>query len=123
MESNRKRRGFIKGKLAMPFYRVSKPSSTTVQYSSKVKPNQTSPLAASVGFMVDQEYVIPPPNRKVAFIIPAENGRDPMVKFDGLYVDEGVDAKAANYISCVQERFKLWSRKFQEVLRHAEEEE
>lgn len=110
MESNRKRRGFMKGKLAMPFYRVSKPSSAAVQYSSKVKPNQTSPLAPSVGFVVDQEYVIPPPKQKVAFIIPAENGRDSLLKFDAFYGaggDEGVDAKAANYISCVQERFKL----------------
>ncbi|KAL6325601.1 hypothetical protein AAG906_023446 [Vitis piasezkii] len=106
MEANRKRRGFMKGKLAMPFYRVAKPSST-VQYSSKVKPSQTSPLAPSVGFVVDQEYVIPQPKQKVAFIIPAENGRDSLFGTYGAGGDEGVDAKAANYISVVQERFKL----------------
>ena len=100
----------MKGKLAMPFYRVAKLSSA-VQYSSKVKPSQTSPLAPSVGFLVDQDYVIPQPKQKVAFIVPTENGRDSLLKFDAFYGagggDEGVDAKAEDYISCAQERFKL----------------
>ncbi|PON95398.1 hypothetical protein TorRG33x02_089200 [Trema orientale] len=112
MESNRKRRGFMKGKL-MPFYRAAKPNSstttTTVQYTSKVKPSQSSPSAASVGFLVHQDYVIAQPKPKISFILPPES-RDSVVQLDNLYgvaVDESVDSKAASYISSVQERFKL----------------
>ena len=113
MESNRKRRGFMKGKL-MPFYRAAKPNSsttttTTVQYTSKVKPSQSSPAAASVGFLVHQDYVIAQAKPKVSFILPAES-RDSVVQLENLYgvaVDESVDSKAATYISTVQERFKL----------------
>ncbi|KDP46265.1 hypothetical protein JCGZ_10105 [Jatropha curcas] len=110
MESNRKRRGFMKGKL-IPFYRSSKATST-VQYSSKVKPSQSSPSAASVGFVVHQDYIITPPKQKVSFIVPtADSNRDKYLsQFDKLYGvagDEGVDIKAATYISSVQERFKL----------------
>ncbi|KAJ4729483.1 Dynein heavy chain 1, axonemal [Melia azedarach] len=111
MEANRKRRGFIKGKL-MPFYRVASKSSPTVQYSSKVKPNQSSPAAASVG------YVIAQPKPKVSFIVPTHdnnnnnnnNNRDKLSQLEKLYGvvgDESVDSKAASYISSVQERFKL----------------
>ncbi|PON61286.1 hypothetical protein PanWU01x14_146630 [Parasponia andersonii] len=111
MESNRKRRGFMKGKL-MPFYRATKLNSsttTTVQYTSKVKPSQSSPSAASVGFSVHQDYVIAQPKPKVSFILPHES-RDSVVQLDNLYgmaVDETVDSKAASYIYSVQERFKL----------------
>ncbi|XP_062104575.1 uncharacterized protein LOC133815794 [Humulus lupulus] len=129
MESNRKRRGFMKGKL-MPFYRASKPSSNnnnSMQYmtmsssTTKVvnKPNQSSPSAASVGFLVHQDYLIAQPKPKVSFVLPAAHhdyggggGRDSSVVqreslYGGVTVDEGVDSKAANYISMVQERFKL----------------
>lgn len=130
MESNRKRRGFVKGKL-MPFYRAAKPSTTSMQYSSmamassKVKPNQASPNSAaySVGFTFHQhqDYVIAAqPKQKVSFIVPAADHSSQLKQqFDhkhnhnGLYggaaaaVDESVDMKAATYILSVQERFKL----------------
>ncbi|PQP94478.1 uncharacterized protein Pyn_35386 [Prunus yedoensis var. nudiflora] len=119
MESNRKRRGFMKGKL-MPFYRAAKPSTTSMQYSSmgmassKVKPSQASPNTAaySVDFM---DYVIAAqPNQKVSFIVPAADHSSQLKQqFDHKHYgaaaagDESVDMKAATYISSVQERFKL----------------
>lgn len=107
--ANRTRRGFIKGKL-MPFYRAAKPSST-FQYTSKVKPSQSSPSTASVGFMVHQDYVVGQPNQKVSsYVLPPDNTRDLISQYDNIYgvaADEGVDMKAAIYISSVQERFKL----------------
>ncbi|KAG6659744.1 hypothetical protein I3843_03G053700 [Carya illinoinensis] len=110
MEANRKRRGFIKGKL-MSFQRAAKPSSI-VQYTSKLaKPSQSSPSTASVGFLVQQDYVVSQPNQKVSFIVPADDSRDLISsQYDSLYgiaADETVDTKAATYISSVQERFKL----------------
>ncbi|KAJ0112874.1 hypothetical protein Patl1_03053 [Pistacia atlantica] len=102
MESNRKRRGFIKGKL-MPLYRVGR-SSSNVQCSSKVmKPSQPSAATAS-----HQDYVVaqPQPQPKVSFIVQADNNRE-VNHFDNLFGDEMVDDKAASYISSVQERFKL----------------
>lgn len=92
MESNRKRRGFMKGKL-MPFYRAAKPSNSTVQYSTSkvVKPSQSS---ASVAFLHVQDCVVSAqPKQKVSFILPE--------------TDDAVDMKAATYITSVQERFKL----------------
>ncbi|KAF5479840.1 hypothetical protein F2P56_000629 [Juglans regia] len=109
MEANRKRRGFIKGKL-MSFQRAVKPSSV-VQYTSKAKPSQSSPSTASVGFLLHQDYVVSQPKQKVSFIVPADNSRDLISsQYDSLYgiaADETVDTKAATYISSVQERFKL----------------
>ncbi|XP_041002320.1 uncharacterized protein LOC121248032 [Juglans microcarpa x Juglans regia] len=110
MEANRKRRGFIKGKL-MSFQRAAKPSSI-VQYTSKAKPSQSSPSTASVGFLVHQDYVVSQPKQKVSFMVPADNSRDLISSqyYDSLYgiaADETVDTKAATYISSVQERFKL----------------
>ncbi|CAN6572440.1 unnamed protein product [Malus baccata var. baccata] len=123
MESNRKRRGFMKGKL-MPFYRAAKPNSTTsMQYSSmamassKVKPSQATPSPAYSGFMVHgQDYVIAAaqPKQKVSFIVPSDatdhHTKNSLIKqqFDHYGAgDESVDMKAASYISSVQERFKL----------------
>ncbi|KAH8519446.1 hypothetical protein Peur_038385 [Populus x canadensis] len=109
MESNRKRKGFTKGKL-MHFYRSSPKPSSNVQYSSKVKPSQTSPTTASVGY-VNQDYMIAPQKQKVSFIVPAaDNHRDKLSQFDmffGVVGDVSVDTKATSYISSVQERFKL----------------
>ncbi|KAK3183830.1 hypothetical protein Dsin_031116 [Dipteronia sinensis] len=122
MESSRKRRvsGFVKGKL-MPLYRVAKPSSATMQYStsSKVKPSQSSSATASVGYVVHhQDYLISQPKaQKVSFIVPDNNNvnnRDKYLsQFETIFGvagdggDECVDIKAASYISSVQERFKL----------------
>ncbi|KAI9177495.1 hypothetical protein LWI28_015941 [Acer negundo] len=119
MESNRKRRvsGFVKGKL-LPLYRVAKPSSATMQYStsSKVKPSQSSSATASVGYVVHhQDYLISQPTaQKVSFIVPDNNNMNNRDKYlsqfetiFGVAGDECVDIKAASYISSVQERFKL----------------
>jgi hypothetical protein len=109
MESNRKRKGFTKGKL-MLFYCSSPKPSSNVQYSSKVKPSQTSPTTASVGY-VNHDYMIAPQKQKVSFIVPAaDNHRDKLSQFDkffGVVGDVSVDTKATSYISSVQERFKL----------------
>ncbi|KAJ7971712.1 Dynein heavy chain 1, axonemal [Quillaja saponaria] len=126
MESNRKRsRGLIKGKL-FPFYREAKPCATLHYTSSinNVKPNQSSPSTASVGFRVHhQDYFIThQPKPKVSFLVPAtasgaanniNNCRDRDGDGDRDNVgqlnedDESVDLRAATYIACVQERFKL----------------
>ncbi|KAJ6965464.1 hypothetical protein NC652_003368 [Populus alba x Populus x berolinensis] len=109
MESNRKRKGFTKGKL-MLFYRSSPKPSSNVQYSSKVKPSQTSPTTASVGY-VNRDYMIAPQKQVVSFIVPAaDSHRDKLSQFDtffGVVGDVSVDTKATSYISSVQERFKL----------------
>ncbi|KAF5457403.1 hypothetical protein F2P56_021506 [Juglans regia] len=116
MEANRKLRGFVKGKL-MPFHRSATKPSSTVQYiSSKIKPNQSSPSTAPLGFVVHQDYAVAQPKQKaVSFIVPPDHNminRDLVVlsKYENLYglaADESVDMKAATYISSVQERFKL----------------
>ncbi|XP_061988978.1 uncharacterized protein LOC133707425 [Rosa rugosa] len=128
MESNRKRRGFMKGKLT-PFYRVSKPSSTSttttskqssMQYmmSSKVQPSQAYPLPSSVGFLVHnhKDYNViatqaqAQPKQKITFIVPpspADRKQQQQQLDHNLAGDEMVDMKAATYISSVQERFKL----------------
>lgn len=130
MESNRKRRGFMKGKL-MPFYRVnSKPCSTNsnttgtntsskqsnMQYmtSSKVKPNQAYPSPSAVGFLVHNHkdyHVIATqaqdqPKQKITFIVPPSHADHQQLDYN-LAGDDMVDMKAAIYISSVQERFKL----------------
>ncbi|XVE67675.1 hypothetical protein DITRI_Ditri09bG0007200 [Diplodiscus trichospermus] len=106
MESNRKRRGFIKEKLT-PFYRAAKPT-PAMQYSTKVKPNQASSTTASFSFRVHQDMV--PQPKQVSFIVPADKNRENLSQienFFGVAGDESVDIKAATYISSVQERFKL----------------
>ncbi|GLT57180.1 hypothetical protein SLA2020_301680 [Shorea laevis] len=111
MESNRKRRGFIKGKL-MPFYKATpKSAPPTVRYSNNVKP----PSHASTAYLVQQDYLQIPQPKKVSFMVPAaaaDNANwDMLSQFDKLSgvaaADESVDAKATTYIFSVQERFKL----------------
>ncbi|KAK4760265.1 hypothetical protein SAY87_005158 [Trapa incisa] len=79
MESSRKRRGFIKAKLGLPFYKTAKPGSTNQLVSKQ---------AMTVGYVVHQEYIITLPKPKLS-------------------VDGAVDLKAADYINSVKERFKL----------------
>ena len=107
MESNRKQRGFVKGKLT-PFYRAATPA-PAMQYTTKVKPNQGSSTTASVSFRVNQDYMISHLKR-VSFIVPADKNRENLSQIDnffGVAGDESVDLKATTYISSVQERFKL----------------
>ncbi|XVE84174.1 hypothetical protein DITRI_Ditri16bG0148700 [Diplodiscus trichospermus] len=122
MESNRKRRGFIKGKLT-PFYRAAAKPAPAMQYTSRVKPNQQgSSATGSVCFRVHQDYLISQP-KQVSFLVPADKNRENLSQIDnffGVAGDESVDLKAATYISSVQERFKLERNnseriKFQEI--------
>lgn len=106
MEANRKRRGFLKGKL-MSFHRAAAKPSSTVQYTSKVKPSQSSPSTASVEFLLHQDYVFAqPPKQQVSFIVPADSSQHENLIY-GLAADENIDMKAASFISSVQERFRL----------------
>ncbi|KAL4378643.1 hypothetical protein GQ457_02G021160 [Hibiscus cannabinus] len=108
MESNRKRRGFIKGKLTL-FYQAVKAAPAAMQYTSKVKPNQGSSATASVSLRVHQDYMMSQPNH-VSFVVPADKNRENLSQIDnffGVAGDGSVDIKAATYISSVQERFKL----------------
>ncbi|MFS8017521.1 hypothetical protein Hanom_Chr15g01381411 [Helianthus anomalus] len=114
MDSNTKmRKGFLKGKLVMSFYRAAKPTTNTQPYTTTTKtvktnhnPHMTTLPPSSL--IMNQEKVNPPRKHKVSYVIPQTTGTYGM--FDnpyGVVADEGVDAKAATYISCVQERFKL----------------
>ncbi|KAE8695716.1 hypothetical protein F3Y22_tig00110694pilonHSYRG00427 [Hibiscus syriacus] len=107
MESNRKHRGLIKGKLKL-FYRPVKAAPAAKQYTGKVKPNQDSSAMSSVSFRVYQDYMISQP-KQFSFIVPADENRDNLSKIDnffGVTGDESIDIKAATYIFSVQERFK-----------------
>ncbi|XVF16179.1 hypothetical protein REPUB_Repub10bG0009400 [Reevesia pubescens] len=106
MESNRKRRGFIKGKLTS-FYRAAK-SAPTMQYTTRVKPNQGGSTTASVSFRVHQDYMNISQPKQFSFIVPADKNRENLSQVDNFFgvADESVDLKAASYISSVQERFK-----------------
>ncbi|CAI9763128.1 unnamed protein product [Fraxinus pennsylvanica] len=130
MESNRKRRGFIKAKI---FHQTKKktppPEQVYPQQMHRIK-QKDQPLATSVGFIVNQEQVFPQQihqtkqaaglivNQEQVFpqqvqkvpIVVQEKGQDSYGKLDNFYSmagDECIDAKAASYISSVQERFRL----------------
>ncbi|KAK8607332.1 hypothetical protein V6N13_053073 [Hibiscus sabdariffa] len=108
MESTRKSRGFIKGKLS-PLYQAVKPAAAAMQYITKVKPSQGSSTKASVDFRVRRDYMISQPKR-ISFVVPGDRNRENLSHIDnffGIVGDESVDIKAATYISSVQERFKL----------------
>ncbi|KAG9445929.1 hypothetical protein H6P81_012057 [Aristolochia fimbriata] len=101
MEATRKRRGFIKSRLPLSFHRGAKPS-IPMQYSSKVNPSRSSP-------MPPVEYSFPPAKQKSAFMkmdgsVDQVRGTTNVGQENG---DDSVDKKAENYISYVQERFKL----------------
>ncbi|CAN4079086.1 unnamed protein product [Withania somnifera] len=118
MESSRKRRtGFMKGKLMKSLYRgraAVKPTTSTTNYSSDDSPPQTiyhlhlhhhQPKEKIVPYnpnsitIVNQEYKAAPPLKpKVSYYIPPQS--------IGVGTKESVDIKAANYISCVRERFR-----------------
>jgi hypothetical protein len=106
MEANRKRsRGLLKGKVA-PLFRTTKPSSTTVEYTTtNVKPNHSSPSPASHVVVVRNDYT--KPNPKVSIVVTD-------IWSDNFPTDESVDMKAAIYISMVQQRFKAEQKQFHE---------
>ncbi|KAL1539891.1 hypothetical protein AAHA92_24320 [Salvia divinorum] len=112
MDSSRtKRRSFSKSKLIKSLYRAAKPSaaanSSPAPYEFGVtNPSKPAPPPA-VGFIiVNQEQAFPQPAPKVSFVV-AERNRGRAENFCAAAADEGVDAKAAKYISAVQERFRL----------------
>ncbi|KAF5205747.1 Gamma carbonic anhydrase-like 1 protein [Thalictrum thalictroides] len=75
MDSGRKRKGssFMKGKLVM-FYRTPEKPTTSVQYNtSKVKPSPP-PSTTTVGYLVDQEFLVPASNKKVSFVKSSDHG-------------------------------------------------
>lgn len=128
MESNRKRRGFMKGKLVMSFYRASKTPSS-VQFSSKIKQSQPA-STASVGFHVEEKkFAIssssPMKQKPLVIAMDGDAYSDFVGHVEGtngagasVAGDESVDLRAATYISYVQERFRLErseSRKYQEA--------
>ncbi|KAK2662361.1 hypothetical protein Ddye_000935, partial [Dipteronia dyeriana] len=107
MESKQKARGYIKGnKLVMAFHQAGKQitssSVAAVQYSN-------SQSASSVGLYADH-----PPKQKHAYAQYSSyitcddlgNNSSSFGLVDNLYsYDQSIDAKAASYISGVQERF------------------
>ncbi|KAK3183158.1 hypothetical protein Dsin_030444 [Dipteronia sinensis] len=108
MESKQNARGFIKGnKLVMSFHQAGKPTTSSsvaaVQYSS-------SQSASSVGLYADH-----PPKQNHAhahyssYITCDDLGNSSSFGLvDNLYsYDQSIDARAASYISGVQERFRL----------------
>lgn len=127
METSRKGRGFIKGKL-MPLYHGAKSSaSSTVQNSNNaIKSSQSSPAAATVGYVVHQDYLIAQPKQNFSFIVPSaphdnnvnRDHHQKLSHFETLFGDESVDIKAASYISSVQERFKLERLNSERIMKH-----
>ncbi|KAL2505410.1 Uncharacterized protein Adt_21031 [Abeliophyllum distichum] len=120
MESNRKRRGYIKPKTIMSLYptkkKIAGPAAPAgfIVNSEQVFPQQmhqtkqaAPPSATSVGFIVNQDQVFPQQMQKVSIVI-ADGGRNSNGKLDNFYSvagDDSVDAKAAKYISSVQGRW------------------
>ncbi|KAL8097597.1 hypothetical protein AgCh_030649 [Apium graveolens] len=120
MESNGKlRKGIMKAKLTMSFYRAAKPSpmpySTSkpklynnINMANEIIPDQPKQniapsTASTVGFMVNPDQVHTQP-KQVSFVLPPNNGtRDSY----GKKIDHPIDVRAASYISCVQERFAV----------------
>lgn len=108
MEANRKRRGFVKGKL-MPFYnRSSKPSPTSNMYvTSKVNPSQTNYMVSNPPLAKQKLSYIAPSDVKTNNNIENDKFTSQFERMFGAVGDEHVDAKTASYIAAVQERFKL----------------
>ena len=112
MEVNRKREGVLKRKFVMSLYRAAKPaSSSTMKYGSKVKQSPSASSPASVDFIVNRDYMTPQPKQTISFAPQPEKTHETYSTFENFYnsiaADESVDLKAASYISCVQERFRL----------------
>ncbi|XWS51432.1 hypothetical protein CRYUN_Cryun12cG0175900 [Craigia yunnanensis] len=94
MES--KRRGFKKSKVVMYLYQAPKPSSS-VQYSNTVEPKPSGSMA-STAFM-DRST-----KQKHSYIV-SDTGYESYGRVEQYNHGEGIDARAANYISGVQQRF------------------
>lgn len=125
MESNGKlRKGIMKAKLTVSFYRAAKPSPMPYSTSKpklcsnnwdmanqtgdnivpdQPKQNIAPSTASTVGFIVNQDQVHTQP-KQVSFVVPPNNStRDSYRK----HFDNPIDLRAASYIACVQERFAV----------------
>lgn len=120
METNRKRKGFMKGKLVMSIYKATNPGAAynNNNNNTKVMKPTIKPLPPTmvvqarqkaphhVEFIVKQDQIAPQPKQKVSFLLPADDGGG--IIHDNLYGgvagDEMVDSKATTYISSVRER-------------------
>ncbi|WOH04993.1 hypothetical protein DCAR_0624405 [Daucus carota subsp. sativus] len=121
MESNGKlRKGIMKAKLTMSFYRAAKPSplpystskpklyNNNMEVANQIIPDQPKQniapsTASTVGYIVNQDQAHTQP-KQVSFAIPSDT--DTRDSYRKKY-DNPIDVRAASYISCVQERFKL----------------
>ncbi|KAK9120122.1 hypothetical protein Scep_018215 [Stephania cephalantha] len=124
----------MKGKLVMSLYKAAKPSSTNsfVQYRTKVKRNNDpssitsapkTSTTTTVGFNVDQDqYAVPNSSTRKLSMNSSSSLSDAALVHDMNYSrmyayddmafgggvgEENIDSRAASYISCVQERFRL----------------
>ncbi|WOL02477.1 hypothetical protein Cni_G11197 [Canna indica] len=94
-----------KGKSTTSFYRVPKP---TKQYTTKIIPTQTPP-SVSLGFHAKDQPIILSTKPKHSSVI--KKGIGSLNDYDNIpnstdSISE-VDKRAANFISYVQERFRL----------------
>ncbi|KAK1258997.1 hypothetical protein QJS04_geneDACA015451 [Acorus gramineus] len=88
MESSHKQRGFMRAKLATSLNRTSNSSS----FSGNIKRSATSSIP-SIGYIVKND-------EKPSMVIKGDG-----TELDG--GDDSIDKRAAMYISCVQQRFRL----------------
>ncbi|XVE54474.1 hypothetical protein DITRI_Ditri03aG0084400 [Diplodiscus trichospermus] len=98
MES--KRREFKKSKAVMSLYQAPKPSSSVQYYSNTVKPSPSGSMA-STAFM-DRST-----KQKQYSYIASDAEDESYGRVEQYNYDEGIDARAANYISGVRQRFNL----------------
>ena len=99
MEENRKRsRGFLKGKI-MSFHKEPKTRQVVHQYTTTA--TNVGPGHASVGSCVSK------PKPQVFVLVDHSLAGHVLEGVYGMDGDEGVDGKAASYISSVQKRWKL----------------
>lgn len=120
MEGSRKSEGFLKRKLLKPILYPAAINSSAKNAVIKPSTSSTGPpaaastwAAASVGFVVNHDYVTPQQKQTVLLFPQQESGgRDVSYHkvesfYNGVDADDSVDLKAAYYISCVQARFRL----------------
>lgn len=110
MDSQHRRRGFIKGMRLFSFSRASK-SCSGVQYTSRMKPSyQSSASVPPITYLVDHKDTKPKGRPKVSLFVPEYHDSSSFNELESYLSsagDENVNMKAASYISTVREKFKL----------------
>ncbi|XVE56559.1 hypothetical protein DITRI_Ditri04bG0020900 [Diplodiscus trichospermus] len=92
-------------KVVMSLYQAPKPSSS-VQYSTKVKPISSSGGSmTSASFYIDA-YMDDSEKQKQPYV-GSDTGNSSYHRVEQFDYDEGIDARAASYISGVRQRFSL----------------